>query len=495
MSQPSAEMIFEALTASAAAPLYQQVYERLRTAILNGQIPAGARLPSTRTLAAALGVSRNTILNAYDQLTAEGYILGVEGSGTVVASLLPETLLSIGAAPTSQPDKIPTANLGLSERGLAYTQAPPMPSRKPTDRPQRAFQLGLPALDAFPFEIWNRCINRRARYTVPGLYAYQDSAGYRPLREAIANHVTVARGVRCTPDQVIVLTGSQGGLDLAARMLIDPGDSVWIEDPGYLGARGALVGAGANIVPVPVDNEGLDVAVGIVRCPDARLAYVTPSHQFPLAVTMSLSRRLALLDWAKKSNSWILEDDYNSEFRYSGRPLAALQGLDTANRVIYIGTFSKILFPALRLGYLIVPEMLVDAFRAARRFIDVHPSMLEQTALADFMDEGHLTRHIRRMRSLYAERREVLVTLAKRDLPLDIYAPEAGMHLVGWLPDGVDDKTASARAEAQGIFAPSVSMFSINRPQRGGLLLGYVSITEPEICEGVARLSTVLHSL
>lgn len=486
------ESFFAALTVTPAlsTPLYKQVYQRLRTAILNGQIPAGTRLPSTRALSEALGVSRNTVLNAYDQLTAEGYIQGKEGSGTVAASLLPETLLSVDLPPT--PDNPVPQNLGISQRGQAYLQTPAMPSPKSRE-PVRAFQLGQPGLDSFPFELWNRCITRRTRYTDPTLYTYQDAAGYRPLREAIANHVVVARGVRCTADQVIVVTGSQGALDLAARVLLDPGDSAWMEDPGYLGARGALVGAGAQIVSVPVDNEGLDVAAGIAACPHARLAYVTPSHQFPLAVTMSLSRRLALLDWTKYAKAWILEDDYNSEFRFAGRPLAALQGLDTANRVIYIGTFSKILFPALRLGYLVVPEALVDVFYAARRFIDVHPSMLEQSALADFMMEGHLTRHVRRMRGLYAERRELLVELAQSKLPLQIHAPEAGMHLVGWLPDGIDGHYASQLAEAQGVFTPSVSVFSMNPLPRSGLLMGYASITESEIRDGVRRLSKALN--
>ncbi|MFN8421232.1 MAG: PLP-dependent aminotransferase family protein [Anaerolineae bacterium] len=492
---PAGDFLFANLQIipSLATPLYQQLYERLRNAILNGQIAAETRLPSTRTLAETLGVSRNTVLNAYDQLAAEGYIVSKEGSGTVVASLLPETLLSVDETPVATSKPAPLPDLGLSQRGRAYMQTPSMSSGPVVvGKGSEAFRLSQPALDVFPFDLWHRCVNRRTRYTASEFYSYQEVAGYRPLREAIAHYLIVARGVRCSADQVIIVSGSQGGLDLASRILLDPGDSAWFEDPGYLGARGAIVGAGGKIVPVPVDDEGLNVAAGLARCPDARVAYVTPSHQFPLAITMSLSRRLALLDWATRTNAWILEDDYNSEFRYAGRPLMALQGLDSSSRVIYIGTFSKVLFPALRLGYLVVPESLIEAFESARRFIDVHPSMLEQMALADFMEEGHLTRHIRRMRTLYAERRELLVDLARRELPLEIHAPEAGMHLVGWLPDGSDDQQISQRAAAQGISASAVSKFSILPLHRQGLLLGYASVPEADIRAGVPKLRRAL---
>lgn len=484
-----------ALSSGSETPLYRQLYDRLRSAILTGYVAKGAALPSTRALSEALGISRNTILNAYDQLAAEGYIVGRGGSGTVVAPVLPENLMQISSHPVTSAPSPDHQNLGISERGRAYLHSPPMPSNRAGKGQLKAFQLGQPALDAFPFDIWGKYIARRARYTASKLYTYQDAAGFAQLREAIANHLVVTRGVRCNEGQIIIVSGSQGALDLATRVLIDDGDEAWIEDPGYLGARGALVGAGAQLIPVPVDGAGLDVAAGIARAPTARIAYVTPSHQFPMAVTMSLSRRLALLDWAAKAQAWILEDDYNSEYRFSGRPIAALQGLDTANRVIYIGTFSKVLFPALRLGYLVVPESLLDAFHAARRFIDVHPPTLEQGVLADFMDDGHLIRHIRRMRSLYAERRELLVSLAQEFLPLDIHAPEAGMHLVGWLRDGMDDRTASQYAAAEGVFAPPISTFSMGNPLPSALLMGYASVTEAEIREGVQNLRRAFDAL
>jgi GntR family transcriptional regulator/MocR family aminotransferase len=276
-------------------------------------------------------------------------------------------------------------------------------------------------------------------------------------------------------------------------MLINPDDPVWLEDPGYSGARGAFLGAGADIVPVPVDQEGLVVGVGIERAPHARLVYLTPSHQFPLGVTMSLARRLALLDWAKRANAYIIEDDYDSEFRFATRPLSTLQGLDDADRVIYIGTFSKVLFPSLRIGYMILPPALVDAFLKVRRMIDIHSPMLEQAVLADFMIEGHFTRHLRRMRTLYAERRSALLEAAST-LPLEIDSPEAGIHCVGWLPDGIEDQTLVKRAPEYDLNLTPVSSFCIAPLTRKGLLLGYGGFNMQEIKDGVQRLGALLDS-
>jgi GntR family transcriptional regulator/MocR family aminotransferase len=355
----------------------------------------------------------------------------------------------------------------------------------------RAFTTGIPALDVFPFELWSKIIGRQARLINSNTLVYQDSAGYKPLREAIANHLTVTRRVRCTPEQIIVVAGSQGALDLVARLLLNPGDPVWMEDPGYLGARGALVAAGARLVPVPVDAEGLNVEAGIAKCPDARLAYLTPSHQFPLGVTLSLARRLALLDWAKRAGAYIIEDDYDSEYRFAGRPLATLQGLDEANSVIYVGTFSKVLFPALRLGYLILPPTLVEAFLAARHFIDIHPPLLEQASLAEFITEGHFGRHLRRMRGLYAERRDTLLG-ALADLPLELYASETGMHCMGWLPAGLKDADVARAAAAQQVDVTPISKFRLDAPGRDGLMLGYAGVDKPHILKGARRLAVAL---
>ena len=484
-----------------STPLYRQLYERVRGAILLGQLPAGTRLPSTRALARELGVARNTVLLAYGQLLAEGYLESKVGHGTVVACTLPETLLQLPAADQRPP--APAHEQGrhapLSHRGMALAHAPYIPRQLLTvqGQPIMAFRAGVPALDAFPHKLWAQIVARRARHSLSHLFVYQDPAGYRPLREAIASHIGMTRGVRCTAEQVIIVAGAQGGFDLAARLLLDPGDAVWIEDPAYPGARGALLGAGAQLVPVPVDKEGLDVAAGIARCPHARLVSVTPSHHPQLGATLSLARRLALLQWARQQSAWILEDDYDSEYRYTGRPLEALQGLDHANRVIYVGTFSKVLFPALRLGYLVVPPELVGAFVAARRFVDGHVSALEQAALADFMLEGHFTRHLRRMRTLYAQRQAAFVAELQHQLGdlLEIQPSEVGMHLVVWLPAGMDDQAAARRAAAHGVDTVAVSSCGMEPVQRGGLILGYAAVAEQEMREGVRRLAAALHSL
>ncbi|MCX6047910.1 MAG: PLP-dependent aminotransferase family protein [Chloroflexi bacterium] len=474
-------------------PLYWQLYHHLRAAILAGRLKQGMKLPSTRALADQLHVSRNTVLNAYEQLIAEGYLESMEASGTFVASVLPEQLLTTPARPALSNRQPDVRQPRLSKIGQAFLTAPAPIAPPPiasSDKP-RAFRTGLPAFDAFPFDLWAKTIARQARHATGNALVYQDSAGYRPLREAIADHITVTRRVRCTADQIIIVAGSQGGLDLVARLLLNPGDAVWLEDPGYPGARGAFLGVGAQLVPVPVDQEGLMVNVGMARCPEARLVYLTPSHQFPLGVTMSLARRLAVLAWAKHAGAYILEDDYDSEYRFAGHALAALQGLDEAHCVIYSGTFSKVLFPALRLGYLVLPPPLVDVFLAARRFIDIHPPLLEQTALTAFISEGHFGRHLRRMRTLYAERRGALLS-AMADLPLEIYASETGMHCVGWLPPGLDDQTVTRQAARHDVEVTPLSKFSITPMTRQGLLLGYAGIDESQIAAGARRLADAL---
>jgi len=320
---------------------------------------------------------------------------------------------------------------------------------------------------------------------------YLDPAGYRPLREAIAAYLGMARGVHCTAEQVIVVSGSQQGIGLSAQVLLDPGDAVWVEEPGYFGAKGALLGAGARLVPVPVDPEGMDLVAGKARCPTARLACVTPSHQFPLGMTMSLPRRLALLAWARETGAWILEDDYDSEYRYVGKPLTALQGLDRAGRVIYVGTFSKVLFPALRLGYVVVPRDLVEAFLATRLFLDMHPPWLEQVVLAEFMAAGHFARHIRRMRTLYAERQAALVEAARQlSGALDVRPAGAGMHLLGWLPAGSDDQAIAQLAARHQVSTRPLSRFFLEPLAQRALLLGYAAVPIPAIQEGVRRLAT-----
>ncbi len=472
-------------------PLHRQLYEALRQAILEGRLRPGARLPSTRTLAAELGSSRNTVLAAVAQLTDEGYLEGRVGAGTTVRGTLPETLLHARTDGVAAARGEGTA-AQLSSRGAQLIRARLGARPGPVARP---FRPGVPAYDEDVIARWGQITARRCSGVSRPLLDYGDPVGYTPLREAIATYLREARAVRCEAEQVVVVSGSQQGLDLAARLLLDPGDRAWIEDPGYPGARGALLAAGARVMPVHVDGDGLDVARGMRVAPDARLAYVTPSHQYPLGVTMSLSRRLALLQWARARRAWIVEDDYDSEYRYTGRPLASLQGLDRGGRVISVGTFSKVLFPALRLGYVVVPPALVDAFAAARGLVDRHPPSVTQAVLAEFIAEGSFARHVRRMRVRYAEGQAALVQAARKELDgvLEVSPAEAGMHLVGWLPAAVDDRAVSAAALQAGVEAPALSTFRLRRSPRGGLLLGYAAWRPDELREAASVLAGVLH--
>lgn len=478
-----------ALDPASPEPLYRQLYFAIRELILSGRLRPGARLPATRTLARDLGVSRNTVLAAFEQLHAEGYVTGRVGAGSFVSRVLPEDVLEARRVPPPMADagRAP----GPSARGRRLAE---LARSSPKPRP---FAPGLPEIAAFPFEEFARRLQRHWRAPPASFLIGADPMGWRPLREALAAHLGAARAVRCSADQVLIVNGAQQALDLAARVLIDPGDQVWIEDPGYAGLEGAILAAGGELVPVPVDEEGLSVAEGRRRAPRARMACVAPSHQYPLGVTMSLRRRLELLEWARTADAFVLEDDYDSEYRYTGRPLAALQGLDSDGRVIYVGTMSKIMFPGLRLGYMVVPEHLVDAFVAVRRVSDTHPPMLAQPALAEFIADGSLAQHIRRMRALYAERQARFLVLARELLDglLELRPSEAGMHLVGWLPSWVDDRAVSAAAAGLGIEAPALSSFYRHEPPRRGLVLGYAGLAEAEMRSGLEKLARAIREV
>ena len=478
-----------ALDRDSPEPLARQLYDQLRELILSGRLAGGMRLPSTRALAGELGVSRNTSVAAFDQLFAEGYVEGSVGAGTFVSAELPDQQPSRAPRPLVEA----SALSGPSRRGQALAALAP-----PRARRHRAFAVGVPELGEFPFELWSRLLAqswRRPDMTtqVPG-----DPAGLPGLRAAIARYLATARAVICDPDQVIVTSGVQQGIGLACQVLLDPGDRVWVEDPGYPGVNGALAGAGMTLAPVPVDAEGLDVAAGEASAPDARLACVTPSHHYPLGTVMSLPRRLAIIDWASRRDGWVLEDDYDSEFRYRGRPLASLQGLDRGGRVIYAGSFSKVMFPSLRLGYLVVPEHLIGVFRAVRSALDDHASLIAQPALARFIDDGHFAAHIRRMRRLYAARQEALLEAGRRHLSglLDLAPDDAGLHLVARLTSDtaarMDDREAARRAAEAGVAAGALSAYRIRAPQPPGLVLGYAAVGEAEIAEAAAALGAAL---
>jgi GntR family transcriptional regulator/MocR family aminotransferase len=452
-----------------AAFLYQRYYHKIRESILAGALRPGARLPSTRALAAEHGVSRNTVSLAFDQLRAEGYIEARQRAGTFVTRALPDALLGV-RGPPSAPVRPRAARASATVARM------------------RAFQTG-PALEAFPARVWARLLAREWRRPWR-LMGYGDPRGHGALRRMIAEHVAVARGARCDAEQVIVVAGSQQGLALAAQVLLSRGDRVWVEDPGYHGARAALEAAGARLVPVPVDGDGLVAREGVRHAPRARAVCLTPSHQYPLGGTMSIARRLAVVEWAERAGAWIIEDDYDSDFRYASRPLPCVQGIDAraAARVVYIGTFSKTLFPALRLGFLIVPPALVDRFAAARHASDRHSPTVDQAVLAAFIAEGHYGRHVRRMRALYAERQGALVEAGRALLaPYVEVAPSgAGLHLVGWIRGGLADTAVAQAALEDGVEVQPLSALTRGRH---GLLLGYAAYSPAAIRVAAERLA------
>ncbi len=470
----------------AATPLYRQIVELLRRDILEGTISSGQRLASTRVLSQDLSVSRNTVVEAIDQLTAEGYLSSRVGSGTFVAEDLPEDLLRFTGPPTAPlPRKVPP----LSRRGSRLRDGAPAGLQR-----GQPFQLGRPALDLFPRATWGRLLARRARNLRCDSLDYSDAAGFLPLRERLARHVGSTRGLVCSAEQILVVRGSQQGLDLAARVLLDEQDEVWIEDPGYPSARAAFAAAGAREVSVPIDDEGLDVEAGRHLAPEARMAYVTPSHQYPLGITMSLPRRLDLLDWARGAGAWVIEDDYDSEYRFHGRPLASLAGLDGGRNVLYLGTFSKVLFPGLRLGYLVVPREHVDAFVAAREASDRCSGLLEQAVLHDFFDEGHFDRHVRKMRRIYADRQEALGRAVAEHLSgrLELQSSPAGLHDVGWLRGRLDDRRIADQALEVGVQVGALSRYCHKARLSPALLLGYSGFPAEELEAAVGRLAGVL---
>jgi GntR family transcriptional regulator / MocR family aminotransferase len=483
-----------ALDARAETPKYRQLYEWFRRAILEGQLKPSQRVPSTRALASELKISRIPVSSAYEQLHAEGYFETFVGAGTCVARSIPDDALKPAAANSAANGNSRAHAKARTKRAISdRARSVLLPPQTWIDT-MGAFRVSLPALEHFPAELWAKLVNRHARRLTRQQMAYANAMGYPPLREAIAEYLGASRGVRCDASQILVTTGSQLALQLASQVLLDAGDRSWIEDPGYHGARHALRMAGAKIVTVPVNRDGLDVEEGIRRCPDAQAVYITPSHQYPLGVTMNATQRMLLLNWASRQGAWIFEDDYDSEYRFAERPIASLQSLDNAERVIYIGTFNKVMFPALRLGYAVVPKDLIDAFSSARDATDVFSSTLFQAVMTDFIREGHFARHIRKMRMLYMDRRAVLVDAIAKEAAdrLEVIGAEAGMHLVALLPKGVNDVAVVQRAAKAGISAMPLSFCYAKPPARGGLILGYGGADPRQIRDAMRKLAACL---
>jgi GntR family transcriptional regulator / MocR family aminotransferase len=484
-----------ALAHHSKAPFYRQLYDWFRGAIIKGQMRPGQRVPSSRGLAAELKISRMPVVIAYEQLLAEGYFETFVGNGTCIARSIPDDSLSPVAVKGEkgyQEKSVAQGPRRLSRRGEALTR---VSSRSWLDN-LGAFRVSLPALDRFPISIWSSLVARHSRNPTRSIMAYGDAMGHLPFRAAIAGYLGAARGVRCEPSQIIVTTGSQQGLQICAQVLLDPKDQVWLEDPGYPGARQAFMMAGAQLIPSQVDDEGIDVVEIIRRSRNARAVYVTPSHQYPLGMTMSATRRMLLLNWAARTGVWIIEDDYDSEYRFGSRPIASLQGLDTNERVIYLGTFSKVMFPALRLGYIVVPRDLVTAFAAAREAADIFSSTLYQSVMTDFIRDGHFARHIRRMRMLYMDRRKALVNAIQIYMKgmVEIIGPEAGMHLVALLSPGVDDVAVSRKAGQKGISVMPLSACYSRALKRSGLILGYGGTDFRRIHDGIRKLSSCVRA-
>ncbi|NIE55271.1 MULTISPECIES: PLP-dependent aminotransferase family protein [unclassified Burkholderia] len=505
MSTPTLPLTIE-IDRQHQLPLYLQICERFRAAIAAGHLRPGDRVPALRGLATQLNTARGTVEQAYTILVDEGYLQMRGAAGTFVSPSLPISLTRTSPPRTGAP-----TNRSGEQAGPPRASAPPAPSIPPAHilpprRPQpiavalsgepSPLQPGLPALDAFPRKVWHRLVSLRARSGERALLGYPNPAGYRPLREHIATYLTLSRGVTCVPDQVFVTGGYRATLELMLRSLARANDRVWFEDPGYLLARGFLSETGVQLVPVPVDDEGIDVARGMQLDPQARFALVTPSHQSPLGHTLSLSRRIALLDWAAKTSGWIIEDDYDSEFRYLGRPLPALKSLDRRDHVIYCSTFSKAMYPGLRLAYAVVPERAVERVERVACSMNAGSPPLLQAALADFIEQGHFARHLKRMRALYVERRMLIVHALRQAFGerLIVELPAGGIQFAVQFTDGpdgpVDDVAVAARAREAGLAVLPLSIWYTNSHTRQtprGLVIGFANIVDADEAQRHAR--------
>jgi len=474
----------------AGTPSFHWLRNSLRTEILSGRLDPGSRLPASRDFARQYHLSRGTVLVAFDELRAEGYLEARKGSGTYVSTILPERLLQSQRAAGEE------AHSAMEGKQHLSAFAKRVESFSLFANPESlAFRTNLPALDLFPTTLWAQIAARRLRKASPRMLLGCVAQGYLPLREAVAQYARSSRGVSCVADQVVIVSGIQEGLDLAARLLLDPGDKVLVEDPGYQGAYATFRSAGARLVPVPLDSEGAAPKERDLR--NCRLFYVTPGHQYPMGTTMSLRRRLELLAWARKYETTIFEDDYDSEFRFSGRPVPAMQGLDRGGRVIFAGSFNKVLFPSLRLSYLILPPNLIDVFVRTKTVSTRHQPLLDQAVLCDFIEEGHFGRHLRRMRKTYEERLSVLLECARLHLGgrLEISNIEAGLQTIGLLDRNISAEEVARRAAAENIDVVPLSRHccAVSIPE--GLQIGFAAVNEREIKAGVLKLARILESM
>jgi GntR family transcriptional regulator/MocR family aminotransferase len=468
-------------------PLFRQIYLEIRGAILSQTLRRGTKLPSTRELALRIGVSRASVVAAYEQLLDEGYISGRIGSGSYISFDPPEPFARKAA---DRGKRRPSAPLAATTGARTLDEFPE--STAACD--ERAFNTGRTLVDARTVDTWRKLTHRALRSLGSGHLGYSDPRGFMELRGTVRDYLRAARGVQCEAEQIIITSGTQQGVDITIRALLHPGDEVWVEDPGYPLIRYALTTAGIKMRAIRVDSAGLNVGNGMRWAPRARAAFVTPSHQFPTGVVLSMARRLELLGWARETGAWIIEDDYASEYRYSGRPLASLQGLDEAERVIYIGTLNKVLFPGLRIGFAVVPWPLLHEFVNLRYVMDRQPPSIEQLVLAEFMRDGYFAAHLRRTRARYHEQRDALVAALNRRLQRDmsVVPPDQGIHLVAYLRNGLTDVDVEEAARRDGVVVRAISRLYLRAPKRSGLLLGFSGYPRPVIIPAVARLAQVL---
>src|SRR6266403_5415742 len=479
MTRGWADLYAWQLDRASRTPLTRQIYMQVRSAVLSGALCPGTRVPSSRTMASKLGVARASVVSAYEQLLAEGYVESRQGSGTFISGHLTGLASRQRGAPRAIKRAVPTSAQSFPdfERSAAQSDA-------------RPFNTGRTLIDARTAETWRSLTHRAVRRLGANDRGYTDPAGLAELRGNICDYLRAARAVRCDPEQIVITAGTQQAIDIAIRVLLTPGDEVWVEDAGYPLTHAQLLLAKARPHAIPVDTQGLIVDAGRRTAPRARAAFVTPSHQFPTGVTLSMARRLELLAWARQSGAFIVEDDYTSEFRYSGPPLASLQGLDNTEQVIYVGTLNKALFPGLRIGYAVVPEALLQAYVAARYLIDRQPPSLHQAVVAEFMREGYFAAHIRRMRLMYREQRDALAQALARHAGghVRVDVPDQGMHLVAHLRAGVSDLEVEAAARERGIVVRAMSRFYSAAPRRAALMLGFSGFPPQVIKPAAARL-------
>jgi GntR family transcriptional regulator / MocR family aminotransferase len=469
-------------------PLYQRLYLNLRQAITTGVLSSGRKLPSTRHLSLSLKVSRMSVVTAYEQLLSEGYVVARKGAGTFVCNDLPIAVSAARRVATATP-----VAAGLSTTGRRYGQF----ANDLAVADAQPFGTGYCSIDDATIRAWRRVGAQAVRRLDVTRLGYADALGSEALRHEVAAYLRAARAVTCEPNQIFIVSGTQQAIDLTARALLDPGDRVWIEDPGYLPTRAALVGFGVHPVAVPIDEHGLIVSEGRVRAASARAAFITPSHQYPTGAVMPLVRRLELLSWAAEHGAWIIEDDYDSEFRYVGRPLASLQGLDRGAHVIYVGTLNKVLFPGIRIGYVVVPQPLVDGFRAVRTLIDRHPPGLTQTIIAELMRQGALSRHIRRMRQLYRDARDALVEAIDQHMGdlVDVRTPDGGLQLLVKFKPGISDIRVADAARRRGVVVKPISPLYSDVTPEHGLVLGFSGFGVTHLQVAARELATATRSV